>query len=188
MSSFYSEEELKNLGLKSYGMNVLVSRKASLYDVENISVGNNVRIDDFCILSGKITLGDYIHIAAHSSLYASDIGIEMKNFTCISSRVAVYAITDDYSGDYLTNSTVPEKYRNVISGKVTLEKHVLVGANSVILPDVTLKEGSAFGAFSLIIKDSDPWTMNIGTPAAYYKDRSKDLLQLEDKLLEELRQ
>ena len=31
MNSFYSSEELKNLGLKSYGENVLISRKASLY-------------------------------------------------------------------------------------------------------------------------------------------------------------
>jgi len=54
MNSFYTEDELKEIGLKSYGHNVLISRKANLYSVSEISIGNNVRIDDFCILSGKI--------------------------------------------------------------------------------------------------------------------------------------
>lgn len=50
MTSFYSEEELRSIGLKSYGKNVLISRFARIYGAESISIGNNVRIDDFCIL------------------------------------------------------------------------------------------------------------------------------------------
>ena len=67
-SSFYSQKELTSIGFKSIGTNVLISKKASFYSPEEISIGNNVRIDDFCILSGKITLGSNIHISAFCAL------------------------------------------------------------------------------------------------------------------------
>ncbi len=53
MDSFYSRDELKKIGLKKYGENVFLSKKASIYNPEKIEIGNNVRIDDFCILSRK---------------------------------------------------------------------------------------------------------------------------------------
>jgi len=67
-TSFLSESELKTIGFLKYGTNVLVSRKASIYNPEQIVLGDNIRIDDFCILSGNIKLGSYIHISAYTCL------------------------------------------------------------------------------------------------------------------------
>ena len=185
MSSFYTEDELKAIGFASVGRNVLISRKASIYYPQKINIGNNVRIDDFCILSGKITIGNYIHIAAQTLMFAGKAGIEMHDFSGTSSKVAIYAESDDYSGSYMSNPTVPDKFRSIISKKVTLERHVLVGVACVILPGVTLGEGSSFGAMSLINKSSESWSIYVGTPAKKIKERSKELLKLEDKLLSE---
>lgn len=44
---FLTEKEIKILNFKSIGKNVLISDKASIYGAENMSIGNNVRIDDF---------------------------------------------------------------------------------------------------------------------------------------------
>ena len=101
MTSFLSNEELMKIGFKSLGKDVLISRKASIYGAKNISIGSHVRIDDFCILSGNITIGDYIHVAAGCYLFGGKSGIEMKDFSALSSRSAVYADTDDYSGNAL---------------------------------------------------------------------------------------
>ena len=57
MTSFYTEEELKGLGFRHIGNGVCISRKASIYGAQNISLGDHVRIDDFCILSGRIEIG-----------------------------------------------------------------------------------------------------------------------------------
>ena len=103
-TSFLSKNELIALGLKNCGSNVKISRKASLYGVENISIGTNVRIDDFCILSGNITICNNVHIAAYSALYGASEGIEIHDFANISSRVGIYAISDDFSGMSMTNS------------------------------------------------------------------------------------
>ena len=92
MNSFYTEEELTTLGLKSFGENVLISKKTSIYGASNISIGNNVRIDDFCILSGEIDFGNHIHISAGVYLYGGNIGIEIQDFSGISSHF--YLIED----------------------------------------------------------------------------------------------
>ena len=57
-------DEQGYLDWKAFGENVLISRKASLYSPQTISLGNKVRIDEFCILSGLIEIGNFVHISA----------------------------------------------------------------------------------------------------------------------------
>ncbi|MGC9772316.1 galactoside O-acetyltransferase [Fervidobacterium changbaicum] len=182
-TSFYTREELEEIGFAKLGQNVLISRKASIYSPELMEIGDNVRIDDFCIISGKIRLGNYIHIASGCYLFAGEYGIEMENFSGLSSRVTIYAVTDDYSGKYLTNPTVPEEYRNVIGGKVHIGKHVIIGTGSTVLPGVEIGEGAAIGAMSLVTKSIQPWKIAVGIPAKEIRERSRDLLELEQQFL-----
>ena len=183
MTSFYSEKELKQLGLKSFGKNVKISRHACFYGTGNISMGDNVRIDDFCILSGYIELGNNIHIAAFTALYGGENGIFIDDFANLSSRVCVYSVSDDYSGETMTNPMIPDEYKNVKSESVHIEKHVIIGSTSVVLPGVRVREGSAFGSFSFVNKDSESWSINAGIPFKKIKGRSKKLLELEKKFL-----
>lgn len=188
MESFYSQDELSQLGFKNIGTNVKISRKTSIYGAENISIGSNVRIDDYCCLvAGKegINIGSYVHIAFFCILMGS-AGIEMHDFSGLSSRVSIYSATDDYSGKSLTNPTVPEKYKFIFSGKVVLCKHVIIGTNTTILPNVVIGLGSSVGANSLVTKSLENWGVYVGTPAKKIKDRSQDLLNLENELYSDL--
>lgn len=184
MNSFYSVDELKELGLASLGDNVLISCKSSIYGASKINIGNNVRIDDFCILSGKINIGNHIHIAAYTALYGGEKGIFVDDFVNISSKITIYSISDDYSGETMTNPMIPDKYKKVLSEKVVIERHVIMGSGCVVLPGVVLKEGSAFGAMSLINRSSEPWSINAGIPFKKIKNRSKKLLELEKEFKE----
>ncbi|MGL5963209.1 MAG: acyltransferase [Fusobacteriaceae bacterium] len=179
---FYSREELEKIGFKSLGENVLISDKCSIYSPEKISIGNNVRIDDFCILSGDIKIGNYIHIAAYSALFGG-AGIEMEDFTGLSARGTVYSVSDDYSGEFLTNPTVPNEYKKIQEGKVIFKKHSLVGAGGIILPGVILGNGTSVGANSLITKSTEEWCVYVGSPAKKLKTRKQNLLELEKELL-----
>lgn len=181
---FYKREELEKIGFKSLGENVLISDKCSIYSPEKIEIGNNVRIDDFCILSGDIKIGNYIHIAAFGAYYGGG-GIEIFDFSTTSSRVTVYSQSDDYTGETMTSPMVPEKYKKINYGKVIIKKHSIVGASSIILPGVILEEGTAVGANSVITKSTQEWSIYVGSPAKKIKDRKKDLLELERQFLEE---
>ena len=179
MNSFYSEEELSRVGFQSYGKNVLVSRKVSIYGASEISLGNNIRIDDFCILSGKIRLGHNIHLAAYTALWGGECGITICDFANVSSRVCVYALSDDYSGCSMTNPTVPEKYKDIQNEPVYIGRHVIIGSGSTILPGVRLEEGAALGAMSMMKHSAKAWTIYAGIPACEIKPRERKLLELE---------
>ena len=183
MSSFYSRDELQEIGFGSIGDDVLVSRKASIYGAENISLGNHVRVDDFCILSGNIKIGNYVHVAACVCLFGGNAGIELADFVGVSSRSAIYAESDDYSGEVLTNPMVPIEYKHIIAGKVILDRHVLVGTGSTVLPGVTIHEGTSVGSMSLVNQSLDSWGMYVGIPCRRLKDRKKDLLDKEREFL-----
>lgn len=186
MSGFYPEEELIQLGLNKIGKSVFVSRKASIYGAENITLGDSVRIDDFCILSGNIHIGNYVHIAAYTALYGGKEGIYISDFANLSSRVTVYSISDDYSGKSMTNPLIPDSYKSLISKKVLIEKHVIVGSTSVILPGVTLAEGGAFGSFSFINRNTEPWSIYAGIPVKKIQERDKNIIDLEKQFYEDI--
>ena len=176
-----SREAIQALGFSSVGDNVQISDRASFYGAARITLGNNVRIDDFCVLAagvGGIVIGDYVHIAVSASLIGSG-KITMSDFSGISSRVSIYSSSDDYSGATLTNPTVPSEFAGVTHADVFLGKHVIVGSGSVILPGVTLEEGVAVGALSLVHKRCEAFGIYAGNPARRIKGRKRDLLELE---------
>jgi len=175
MTSFYTEKELTELGLKKYGSNVLISRKCSIYSPEKMSFGNNVRIDDFCILSGDIALGSYIHIAAYCALYGK-FGIKMGDYTGLSPRCTIFSVSDDFSGNYLISPMVDESTTNIMGGEVLINKYSQIGACSTILPSVIISEGVAVGAMSLVNKNLEEWGIYVGIPVRRIKERSKALL------------
>ncbi|MBD5487694.1 MAG: acyltransferase [Lachnospiraceae bacterium] len=186
MTSYYSEEELKDLGLAEYGEDVRISRKCSMYSSEKIKLGNHVRIDDFCILSGNIVIHDYVHISAYTSLFAGHSKIEVGSYCALSSRCAVYAESDDYSGDSMVNPLVPAQFRHIQSEEVNIGNHVIVGTGGTILPGVSVGEGASVGAMSLIIRDIEPWTINVGIPCKKIKERSRKLLEYEQEWMKEI--
>lgn len=182
-TSFYTEEELSSLGLKSYGKNVRISRFCRIYKPENIEIGNHVRIDDFCILSaGKsIQLGNYIHL----SPYVSIIGcgeVVIGDYSGISGHSCVYSSSDDYTGEYMTNPTVPEELTNVNHAPVRIGKHVVVGCSSVILPGVTIEDGVAIGAMTLVQKNCKSNHIYAGNPMKKLMPRFENFWELEKKI------
>lgn len=172
MSSFYSIEELSALGFKSVGENVRLSRKASIYTPQEISIGNNVRIDDFCILSGKISIGSNIHISAYVALYGS-LGIVLEDYTGISPMSVIYSAMDDFSGDYLIGPVHPQHTTNIMGGPVIIRRFSQVGSNTVVFPSIEIGEGSVIGACSLVKSNIEPWSICYGVPAVKHKERSK---------------
>jgi galactoside O-acetyltransferase len=181
MNSFFSDEELQELGLKAYGKNVLISKKCSIYGASNIQIGNNVRIDDFCILSGRIVIGSNIHISAYTGIFAGHTGVFIEDYATISSRIMVYAESDDYTGETMTNPMIPDEYRGVTKAAVTIRKNVIVGSGCTILPGVTIDEGASVGSMSLVNKSLEAWSVYVGIPCRKIKDRKKHLLELEKK-------
>lgn len=181
--AFLHQEELVKMGFKTLGHNVKISNQASIYNCDKIEIGNNSRIDDFCVISGKITLGRNVHIATHCLVSGGNEGITFEDFSGLAYHCQVFTRSDDYSGSSMTNPTIPDEYKIVSMKKMTIGRHSIVGAGSIILPGVNLAEGTSIGAMSIVRKNTEKWSIYLGNPAKKIKNRKKDLLELEKKYL-----
>lgn len=170
-----------NINFRKCGLDVVVWPQSKIVNPEAISVGNSVIIDDFVLLiAGKgVIIGDFVHIGAFTSIVGGG-EVKIGDFAGLSGGVRVYTGNEDYGGESLTNPTVPAPYRIAQRSFVHIERHAIVGANTVILPGVTIGEGVAVGACSLVTKSLEPWTVYFGSPARPIKRRPKErILELE---------
>jgi acetyltransferase-like isoleucine patch superfamily enzyme len=182
---YLSQSVLENLGFKYLGKNVKISDTAKIYNANLIRIGNNSRIDDFCVLSGKIDIGRNVFMGVHGNLAGGINGIELSDFVTMAYYVNLFTQSDDYHGETLTNSTIPRKYKNEKFGCIRVGKHAIIGSNSVIMPDAHIAEGCSVGAMSLVTKPTEPWGIYVGIPAKRVKNRKQDLLELENQYLAE---
>ncbi len=170
------------------GADVALWPLARIISPETISLGDSVIIDDFVFLMGgkKTVIGSFIHIASFTSITGGGEFV-MEDFATLSSGIRVFTGTDDFLGNSMTNSAVPHPYRQPERTFVSLKKHSIVGANSVLLPGVTIGEGTAVGANSLVLNDCEPWTIYVGSPARPLKPRPPErILELEAQLRRDL--
>jgi len=178
-----NRDEIDKIGFSFIGENVFISDKASFYNASKIKIGNNVRIDDFCLISageGGVDIGSYIHIAVYTCLIGKAL-IKLEDFCNISSRVSIYSSNDDYSGEYMTNPMVNVKLTNVKHEPVSVGKHVIIGSGSVILPGSAIGDGAAIGALSLVSGIVPKLEIYGGVPARFIKKRKGDIFEIERK-------
>jgi len=165
-------------GFARIGEDVTIREWTRFARPENIAIGNHVIIDDFVLVSGgrgdELTIiGNYVHISCFTSILGSG-GITMGDFSGLSPGCRLFSETDDYTDGGLMNPTVPVEFRTPAIGRIVLGEFAEMGANTVVLPDVTIGEGAVTGAGSLVIRDLAPWTVNVGTPTRVLKMRNRD--------------
>jgi galactoside O-acetyltransferase len=182
---YYSLKQLNNIGFKCLGSNIQISKLAKFINPMNITLKNNIRIDDYCFLSansGIIDIGNYVHIARNVSLFSGS-KIILSDFSGISHNCSVFGKSDIFDGTCLTGPTIPDKYKKLITGDIFLGKHVVVCSNSVILPDTYINDGAIVGAMSLVYGNLNGWNIYGGSPVKKLKERKQDCLKYEKELI-----
>jgi acetyltransferase-like isoleucine patch superfamily enzyme len=140
---------------------------------EHVTFGRNVMLDDFVLIIARapIVFGDHIHVACFASVTGGE-SVEVGDCSAISQGARILTATDDFTGSGFGNSTVPEEFRNTYRSPVSIGRFVIVGANSVVLPGVTIGEGATVGACSVVTRDLEPWGVYVGTKRLRDRDRS----------------
>jgi acetyltransferase-like isoleucine patch superfamily enzyme len=186
--AFLEESRLATMGFKRLGKNVLISEKASIYNADQIEIGDYSRIDDFCVVSGNVTIGRNVHFAVFCNVAGGEEGIVFEDFSGLAYGCHVFSQSDDYTGETMTNPTVPEKFKQVFKSSIVIGRHSIVGTNSLIFPGVTLAPGTAVGANSMVTKSTEAWSVYFGNPAKRIKARKQSLLELEAEYLANVRE
>ena len=183
--AYYTEAQLRDMGFRHLGVNVKVSDRASIYNADQIEIGDHSRIDDFCVVSGRVKIGAYCHITPMCLVAGGAPGITCSDFCTLAYGVKIFAQSDDYSGRTMTNSMIPKKYKQETFEPVFLGRQVIIGAGAIVFPGVTVAEGCSVGANALVTGSTQPWGIYVGSPARRLKDRERGLLELERQFLAE---
>ncbi len=170
--------------LKSCGENVIIGKTVRIRYPELVEIGNNVIIDDFTYISTELRIHNYVHISSGCKIIGGQkTYVEMKDYSTLAPNVVLSAGSDDYIGGIATPLVPLEFKGNCLMGRIILNKHCIVGASSVVLPNVTFQEGASIGALSLANQNLEAWSLFAGVPAKKIKNRDKDvILDLEEKL------
>ena len=165
-TEYLSKNDLKKINFKSLGQNVMISKNVTLIGTNNISLGSNVRIDDYCIISsneGYLKIGNDVHIGGQSYLgCAGDLTI--GNNINIAQGVKIYTKINDYTSFDGNNN-------KFILGKIDIGDQVIIGSNSVLIGKCIIGEGATIGALSFVKNDLKPWSVYAGNPLKFIKDR-----------------
>jgi len=166
--------ELLRLGFVALGHDVRIHPSCVLVGCERIRIGSHVRIDPFCIITIRtaLTIGDFVHIAGHATLAGAG-PIEIGDHANVSHGAKLLSSSDHFSAAGIAGPLVPDAYRRVITAAMTVGRHAIVGAGSVLLPGATLAEGATLGALSLLKAAVPPWTVNAGVPARIIGQRDR---------------
>ncbi len=177
---YYLSEELRAFGFARVGEGSAIARNCTIIGLENITVGDHVRIDGYTSLiaaSGSIRIGSQVHVGSHCLLGGRG-GITLEDFASLSHGVRILSAIDDFSGRSLTNSTLPAHVLNVRTAPVVVGRYVPVGTGSVLLPGAAIGEGAAVAALSLVTGPLAPWRIHAGNPVRDMGPRARDLLAL----------
>lgn len=159
---------------KKIGKNVKIFELAKIIKPEVIEIGDNSEIDDFSFIYGGkgIKIGRYVHI----SRFVSIIGggeLFLGDYTVLADGARILTGTDSYQGGKRMSTCLPLEQRNLKVSFVRIEKDAFVGTNAIIHPGVTVGEGAIIGSNSLVLRDVEPWSINIGSPCKFLKKRPK---------------
>ena len=179
MSNLYTIEDLEKMGITIYGKNINISKFSNIYNPQNLILHDNIRIDDFTIISckGLVEIFNYVHISAQCFI-SSTTKIIIGNYSAISVGTKIFGGCDDFLGNYLSNPTIPNKYTNVKIGDIIIGNNVIIGSNSVIMPKIIIEDGAVVGANSFINKNCYSWKIYAGSPIKFIKNRKTDCLKL----------
>lgn len=168
---------MKNQTFKVCGEDVYIDSTCKIKYPFDVSIGSHVALDFGVSISTTAIIGDYIHIAPHVVIIGGNKSkLIMEDFSFIASGTKVVCGSEDYTGLGLVGPTIPEQYRLIKYTSIKFKKFAGCGVNCSIMPGVTLAEGSILGANSLLTKDTEPWTIYVGSPARPVKIRNKDLI------------
>ena|SRR5688572_23672557 len=120
---------------------------------------------------GRVALGDYVLM--HGARIICDEEVVVGDYALISWNVVLmdsYRLPSDVAERRRELERVPFRAARNLEGQVAgrpvrIGNNVWIGFDTVVLPGVTIGEGSIVGARSVVLEDVPPYTVVAGNPA-----------------------
>lgn len=165
-------------------MKPIISRQVRVRHPELFKVSDFSIIDDFCYFSTQVQIGLCSHIAAGCTVGGGkDYRFELGDFSSLSSGVRIWCTSDNFAQDIVTILPVgaPQIKEAALVGDVLLKNYTAIGANSVVLPNNVIPEGTVVGALSFVPPGFKfkPWTVYVGSPIREVGPRNQEAVMMQ---------
>jgi acetyltransferase-like isoleucine patch superfamily enzyme len=160
------------------GDDVYINEISSITRPELVKIGNHVAIDFGFVCTTALSIGDYVHISPHVSVIGGkDTALNIEDFCFISTGARLICASEEFNGNGLIGPLIPKKYKDdLLLSPIIMKVFSGVCANSVVMPGVTMAEGSVLGANSFLKESTEPWTIYAGNPAKPIKLRKNKMM------------
>ena len=152
----------------SMGKGCVIDVGVAFPSPKNICLSEFVYVDQYCQFispEGYIRIGKRCHIAQFCVILGHG-DVEIEDFVGVASGTKIFSISEwPGNGMRLGGPMIPMGQRGFRKGKVIIEKDAFLGANSVIMPGITIGEGAVIGANSVVLQDVGPWSIVMGNPS-----------------------
>jgi len=166
-----------------------ISSSVTLIGIPGITIGNYSQINPYCYLkseppNGELIIGNHVVINRFSHISAKNSKVKINDFSYVGynnwiggqgnitieqnfiSGMNVVIISSNH--DY-RNISIPYYKGEEIKRDIFIGKHVWIGANSVILPGVSIGDGVVIGAGSIVTGNIPSNVIVAGSPAQAIK-------------------
>lgn len=162
--------------IHSKGKNSRICRftRMDVMPFNNFKLGNDSTIEDFTTINngvGDVLIGDRVRIGMSNVLIGP---VTIGNDVLLAQNIVLSGLNHGYEDINI----VPHK-QSVTKKKITLEDEVWIGANSVVIAGVTIGKHSVIGAGSVVTKDIPPFSVVAGNPAKVIKQYNPQTSQWE---------
>ncbi len=180
--------------IKNIGRNVVFGKNVVIRNPRRIKIGNNVLIDDNCLLDARgeegegVIIGNNVLIGRNTILSMKEGTIEIKDNTNIGVNCALHTSSEVKLGENvivgaytyivgggthsLERTDIPIISQGIVSrGGIIVEDNVWLGADVRILDGIKIGRDSVIGASSLVTKDIPEFVIAYGIPAKVIKRR-----------------
>lgn len=182
---------------KKVGRGTVFGRSVTIRHPRKISIGENVVVDDNCVLDAKgpagsgITIGDNVIISRNTilsckggSIHVGDnanIGINCvihsESVVRMGSNILVAAYCYIVAGgnhDFSRTDIPIVQQRSVSKGGIVIEDNVWLGARVTVMDGVTIGRDSVVGANSLVTRSLPEFVIAFGSSAKVHTHRKHE--------------
>lgn len=138
--------------------------KIDLFPFRDFSIGNYSIIEDFSTINngvGNLYIGDHSFIGAGNVIIGP---VEIGNRVMTAQNVVISGMNHSYE-----DIDTPPTLQKVSTNPIKIHDNVWIGANSVILPGITIGRHSVVGAGSVVTKSLPEYSVAVGNPAKVVK-------------------
>lgn len=153
--------------LRCAGRGSVIGRGTRIVNFTNVSIGSGCFIQEHVYMragaGGFIRIGNDCAVNSFAKLFGHG-GIEIGDRSQLGPACLITTTHHDYR-----RSDLKAEFR-----KVTIGKGVWVGANTLILPGITIGDECVIGAGSVVTRDIPEGSIAVGSPARVLKSKFDD--------------